>query len=197
MDPAGDEVPYLLHQNDELLSRVSDWYRRELRVDGFDVEFGGTAFSLALRGRSEEGPNIARAGQGLQQVLPVVVFLSGMAAGLLDFSFLTIEEPELHLHPAAHGAVADLAIEAANARQSNQVLIETHSENLVLRLRRRVAEGALRPSQLNLLWFDHSDPTGATVRQVGVQDDGSVDHWPSGVFAEDYAEVQGMIRARA
>lgn len=194
-EPSGAEVPYMLNADDELMYFVSRWYGEELELRGMSVESGGSAFSLALRARADEGPNLSRVGQGVQQVLPVVTYLIGMARNLVDVSFLTIEEPELHLHPAAHGAIADLVVAAANRKDSNQILIETHSENFILRLRRRVAEGLLRPEQLRLLWFEQTAKKGSVVRQIDVQEDGSVSSWPRGVFAEDLQEVQGIIRA--
>ncbi len=194
-EPSGAEVPYMLNADDELMYFVSRWYGEELEIKGMSVESSGSAFSLALRARADEGPNLSRVGQGAQQVLPVTTFLVGMARNLVDVSFLTIEEPELHLHPAAHGALADLVVAAANRRDSNQILIETHSENFLLRLRRRVAEGLLRPEQLRLLWFEQTAKEGSVVRQIDVREDGSVGSWPRGIFAEDLQEVQGIIRA--
>lgn len=194
-ESTGGEVPFMLNADDDLMDLVSRWYDDELDLPGVGIEASGSAFSLTLRGATDEGTNIAQAGQGVQQVLPVVTYLIGMARGIIDIGLIVIEEPELHLHPAAHGAVADLAVDLANRRPSSQVILETHSENLVLRLRRRIAEHELRPEQLSLLWFDHSEKAGSVVRRVDVQDDGTVSSWPRGVFAEDLAEVQGIVRA--
>lgn len=194
-DSTGGEAPYLLNADYTLQDRVANWYSNRLNLPGLTLESGGSAFSIVFRSPTDEGPNLARVGQGVQQVLPVATYLIGMAYGLLTPKFVTIEEPELHLHPAAHGALADLMIAAAIGNPSNQIMIETHSENLVLRLRRAVAEGTLKPEQIGILWFDHSSSKGTTVRPIEVATDGSVSSWPRGVFAEDLEEVQGIIRA--
>ncbi|AST69707.1 hypothetical protein BFG07_14100 [Kosakonia cowanii] len=62
-----------------------------------------------------------------------------------------IEQPELHIHPAACGIVADLYLKA---KDSNIMLIETHSKEFVLRIRRRVAEGILN-SDVNIVYIDY------------------------------------------
>ncbi len=74
-------------------------------------------------------------GFGLSQVLPVVIQSLVADSG----STLLIEQPELHLHPSAQATLADLLVDCVNRRKARFVL-ETHSEHMLLRLQRRVAE---------------------------------------------------------
>ena len=60
-------------------------------------------------------------------------------------SVLLLEQPELHLHPAVQSKIADLI--AACALSGRQIIVETHSEHLINRLRLLVAQGALDPQQ--------------------------------------------------
>jgi predicted ATPase len=86
-------------------------------------------------------PNLREVGFGVSQVLPVLIQAMLAPAG----STVLIEQPELHLHPAAQAELGDLFISAA--QQGTRFLIETHSEHLLYRLQRRIAEtslGALR-----------------------------------------------------
>ena len=53
------------------------------------------------------------------------------------FSLTIIEEPELHLHPSAHGDLAERFAESLKDK-NKRYLIETHSENFILRKSRRV-----------------------------------------------------------
>lgn len=61
-----------------------------------------------------------------------------------------IEQPELHMHPAACGVVADLYL---TAMRNNVVFVETHSKEFLLRIRRRIAEG-LNSEDFNIIYVD-------------------------------------------
>ncbi len=190
-DVTGAEAVHLLARDDDLLSAVAAWYEKHL---GARLGLAAEASSFGLWVTSGSTPvNLARAGQGYQQVLPVITYLCALIEGLLPLDLLVLEEPELHLHPAVHGGVADIAVAAATAPGSRQVLVETHSENLVLRVRRHVAAGALDPETVNILWFD-GNTDGATVREILIRRDGSVTAWPSGVFSEDLDEVRAIAQ---
>ncbi len=193
LDHIGSEAPYELNVSTQLAGRVANWYHDAFGV-ALDVSAEANAFSLSLRSDDGVGINLANAGQGLQQVLAVATTLLAANMGL-QRSMIVIEEPELHLHPAAHGALADLFVEAVNGDAHPQIIVETHSENFVLRLRRRVASGELDPESLNLLWVDESEGQ-SYVRRIEVLADGSVDSWPRGVFSEDLEEVRGILQAR-
>ena len=190
-DPEGGDVPYLLNESDALLDSVTEWYEQHL---GTRIEISSEAAAFCLvAAESGGGPhNLVRSGQGIQQVLPVVTHLSAMGLGL-GTRFIVIEEPELNLHPAAHGALADLAVEARREDPRAQVLLETHSENLVLRIRYRVAAGDLDPADVKLLWFQQ-DGGATTVQDIRINSDGSVSDWPTGVFSEDLAEARAIAR---
>lgn len=81
--------------------------------------------------------NLREVGSGVAQVLPVILQAMLAPAG----SLVIIEQPELHLHPSAQAELGDLFISAA--KQGVRFLIETHSEHLLYRLQRRIAETTL------------------------------------------------------
>jgi len=74
------------------------------------------------------------------------------------------------------------------------VLIETHSETFVLRIRRRIAEG-LPPEQVVLYWVD-DESIQTVLRRIGFGEDGSVEGWPEGWFSTASDEVRAIYRAR-
>jgi len=181
-----------LGQDRNLLEQVSSWFQHHLDGWGVSLDYAGGAYRCLLR-RGEISVNLADVGHGIQQVLPVVVqqlsHQTGSAASVLDL----VEQPELHLHAAAHAPLGDLFLETARQGQC-QVMVETHSENLLLRVRRRIAEG-LDPS-LVALYFVLEQPGGySTVRSIEILPDGSVEWWPKGVFAEGYEELKALNRA--
>jgi len=82
--------------------------------------------------------NLTDMGYGASQVLPVLI----QAVLAQPGDTLIVEQPELHLHPRAQVDLTDLFI--VMARQGTNFLIETHSEHLLLRLRRCIAETHLK-----------------------------------------------------
>lgn len=191
----GENAPYLLAEDHELLQRVAAWYRQHLDGWSLELEHSGPVFSCMMR-LGERESNLADTGEGFGQVLPVLIQqLQHRSTTSEHSAFDIVEHPELHLHPAAHAALADLYVDTV-VESGSRVLVETHSENFLLRLRRRVAEGRLSPDDLALYWVDEAaDASTSTVRQIEIGRDGSVAQWPSGVFSEGYDEVRALRRA--
>ncbi|AKF87022.1 hypothetical protein MFUL124B02_36420 [Myxococcus fulvus 124B02] len=136
-------------------------------------------------------------GAGISQVVPVVV------ASVYGRPPLFIaEQPELHVHPSMQTGLGDVLVDAATREQGRRaVVVETHSEHLILRLLRRIRETSsgelpqeapsLRPSDLSVLWVEATD-AGTTVRRLRVSEAGEfIDAWPRGFFDERFQEVYG------
>lgn len=187
-----------LRRGGTVLEAVSAWYRDKLGGWPLGVERQGETFSLVLRSPDEPTVmvNLADVGTGLSQVLPIVVqrlfeSITGKGHGLE-----IVEQPELHLHPGAHGDLADLYIEAAR-QGASRFLIETHSENFLLRVRRRVAEGALDPDLVRIYWIDDEQQPGSSrVVPIDVLRTGDVSYWPRRVFSEDFEELKAIRSAQ-
>jgi len=124
-------------------------------------------------------------GVGLSQIIPVLTSAFDRSQELCFF-----EQPELHLHPRMQGDLGDMFIEAAglsegaNMAESSlsrrQFIIETHSENLILRIQRRIREGAIPANKISILYVDYEGDSGSTIKEVRLADDGEfVDSWPS------------------
>ena len=91
---------------------------------------------------------------------------------------ILVEQPEVHLHPRLQSAVGDLFVDTVVSGRA-QLLVETHSEHLVLRLLRRIREHVLDPQDLAILYVDLDDSGAAFVRTLEVDGDGDlVDGWP-------------------
>jgi len=95
--------------------------------------------------------NVREVGYGTSQVLPVVAtsFLSQPE------SLVIVEQPELHLHPRAQASLANVFVEVihdllddpqdktSQKYRNVRFLLETHSEHMLTRLRRCIAETAI------------------------------------------------------
>jgi predicted ATPase len=140
--------------------------------------------------------NLTDVGTGVAQVLPILVQRAIDIVKPPERPILEIvEQPELHLHPAAHGGLADIYISAAR-RSRTRFIVETHSETFLLRVRRRVAEGVVDPSILAVYFLENSKGI-ATVRPINIEADGGIDYWPTGIFSEDYEEARAITKAQA
>lgn len=132
-------------------------------------------------------------GSGFSYLFPILV-------ALWDSPWSIIEQPELHLHPAAQCDVADVFVAAKN--MGHAALIESHSENLVLRILRRIretTEGRVKekvlrvtPDEVAVLYFDPQSDGTTKVKQLRISRDGDfIDRWPAGFFEERSRELFG------
>lgn len=181
-----------LGQNRDLQALVSDWFQQHLDGWSLSLDYAGSAYHCLLRRRGIS-VNLADVGHGVQQVLPVLVQQLSHQTGSDDTLLDLVEQPELHLHAAAHAPLGDLFLNTALQRKT-KVLVETHSENLLLRVRRRIAEG-LNPELVALYFVLEHPDGGSSVKLIKILSDGSVDWWPEGVFAEGYEELKALNRA--
>jgi AAA ATPase domain len=138
-------------------------------------------------------------GVGISQLVPVVVGALRQRAGIL-----AIEQPELHIHPAIQVGIGDLFIRAVRTDPdrlfaSKSLLIETHSEHIMLRLLRRIRErtendlppgvDGLGLEDLSVIYVESTDE-GVHFRALAVDKDGEFrDQWPHGFFEERAGEL--------
>ena len=138
-------------------------------------------------------------GVGVSQVVPVVVGALAKTAENKFPSILSIEQPELHIHPAVQCALGDLFIREKS--DSRVFLLETHSEHLILRFLRRISETtdnelkdqslALRPDELGVIYVNTAN-NELTLTELPVDNDGEfTTRWPEGFFEERATELFG------
>ena len=122
-------------------------------------------------------------GFGVSQVLPVITLLQYVPEG----STVILEQPEIHLHPLAQAGLADVIINAATHRRV-QVIVESHSEHLLLRLQRRIAEEVIPASDVNLYFCDA--PAGiSTLTPLQLDMFGNVANWPDKFMGDAFGET--------
>jgi len=135
---------------------------------------------------------LTQVGSGVAQALPVVVMCLAAQPGAM----LLIELPELHLHPAVQTRLGDLFL--AMALSGRQVIVETHSEYLINRLRRRIA-AATGDSLVPLvqIYFAEKKDGASTFRPLVVDRYGAIESWPDGFFDESQIEIEQILLAGA
>ena len=190
--PDGWNTPLDLAANDELRESVRNWYRGAFGVT-IDMAAQGIYSELVVGAPARDANvRLTQSGRGLLHVLPVVVMaLTAKAAGPgVD----VVEHPEAELHPAAHAHVAELLL-ANLAGRRRPLVVETHSEMVLLRARRWVAEGRLPADEVVIYWVQAEPGSGSVLRKIRIDEKGQLDHWPDGVFIEDYEEIMAIRRA--
>jgi len=184
-----------LYNDGKLLSRVNDWYK--INFDGWGIDINANSKPDYKVELTRENPkfsvNIKDVGEGMSQALPLVVsaFMNS------NEEMLTIiEQPELHLHPAAHGSLAELfATSALNSK--NHYLIETHSQNFILRLRRLIAEKKFKTDNMVIYTVNYDELTNTSnLEKVIVTENGEVENWPENIFNESLDEVIQIRKAQ-
>ncbi len=111
-------------------------------------------------------------GFGVSQVLPVIVALLVAQPGQLVY----IEQPEIHLHPRAQIALAEIFADAAN--RGVRVVVETHSELFLLGIQALVAEDKLDSQSVKLHWFTRNPDGSSKVTSAELDETGAFGDWP-------------------
>ena len=107
--------------------------------------------------------SLSDVGFGVSQVLPVIAMLMDAVPG----STVLLEQPELHLHPNAQAALADLLLDVVEKRNL-QLIVESHSEHIVRRLQRRLAEASqtIATAENVKMYYCQPGNGGSTIEQV-------------------------------
>ena len=129
--------------------------------------------------------SIADVGFGVSQVLPVLVALIVAQPGQLVY----LDEPELHLHPRAQVALAQVLADAA--KRGVRVVAETHSSLLLLAVQTLVAEGKLSPELVRLHWFTRGENGATKIDTADLDEAGAYGDWP-----EDFDDVDLKTQSR-
>jgi predicted ATPase len=210
---SGEFTAEVLHSSSRRLrEELNRWlvaleipYEIQLKSYGDDVS-GDLVLMVLKERRSKVLVSPADVGFGVGQLLPILV--EGIA---YPGSIICVEQPEIHLHPRLQGHLADFFVETcmqgqvdhsersrrsrrvggvARREQRNQWIVETHSEALMLRLRRRIREGTLDPNMVSVLYVAPGVSGGSVVKPIKLNHDGDFeDEWPGGFFEERFDDL--------
>ncbi len=184
-DPEGNYVPMYLanlysqytKQWNTLKSALEDYGRDSGLFDGISVRLLGSKegdpFQIYIRktGRRAKGPwrNLIDVGYGVSQALPVVTEL------LRDDppSIALLQQPEVHLHPSAQAALGSLLCKIAGEKR--QLVVETHSDHLMDRVRMDVRDGktVLKPHEISMLYFERGD-LDVHIHSIRIDEQGNI-----------------------
>lgn len=185
-----DVIFYGFLNNKERSNKLSYWMKKMELAETIQLEQITEGIYTLLVGDPNLDIKITLAdiGFGASQVLPIIV--EGFYAR--ENSLLLIEQPEIHLHPKLQSALCDLLIDIV--KENKQVIVETHSEHLILRLQRRIAENVISHKDVSLLYFETSK-NGTIITDIELDENGLLTRWPKGFFEEDVEESMLFLKA--
>lgn len=192
--------------SDEKLQKLN---AGKLSLEDLSSESASVVFKNVQNGSVSPAKDI---GVGISQLTPVIV-------NAIESKSFSVEQPELHIHPRMQTVLGDLfvfeglfgAAEGAGevtvttrdiegqtqehhfnrkkAQDESFILVETHSEHLILRLLKRLREGVLKPEDLAIYYFEN-DKGKAISNRICVDSDGEfTTPWPEGFFEERLEEL--------
>jgi AAA15 family ATPase/GTPase len=141
-------------------------------IDATQIELLVNRFLHGKKSGKEDMVSIADVGFGVSQALPVVVALHVANPGQL----LYLEQPEIHLHPRAQSAMAEVLADAA--MQGVRLVVETHSSLLLRGVQTLVAEGKLSPEIVKLHWFTVGEDGSTDINSADLDETGAFGDWP-------------------
>ncbi|UWX55108.1 AAA family ATPase [Maribacter litopenaei] len=184
----GENLAEILKQNNSVKKKVNNW----LSNFGFEVNVDKLQDVIHHLKVNQSGLklDITDVGFGISQILPVIVqgFLSRSK------SLTLIEQPEIHLHPKMQAELADLFIDMVknDSQPDRALLIETHSEYLLRRLRRRISEGKISNRDV-AIYFIKKEKKKSTIDEVDVSESGAFD-WPSEFYDDELDDTIAFIK---
>jgi predicted ATPase len=172
---------------------VASWLKNLGLIHSFSVKHlapGSNIFEVRVK-KSATSPEvlITDVGFGVSQILPVLVLCFYAPEG----ATIILEQPEIHLHPAVQAGLADVLLDAVEKR-AIQVILESHSEHLLRRFQRRVAESVVQNDTI-ALYFCDQDAQGSRLTPLQLDVLGTISNWPKDFFGDEMGELSKMAKA--
>jgi predicted ATPase len=144
-----------------------------------------------LRVKPVAGPdaNLMDVGYGVSQALPIVVDSIRAPNGAV----VLVQQPEVHLHPRAQAALGTFFCEMAS-KNRKRFVIETHSDHLLDRIRIEVANGLIKPEDINIAFLDR-DGINVSIHQLSVDKQGNVVNAPNS-YRQFFLEEEEKLMLR-
>ena len=197
---ADDNTRYIIQENRSLkvdgektlLEVLNEWVCDRLRLaNRIDtIKDANKFYRTQLQNDQNLKVDLCHMGFGVSQVLPILV--QGLI--LPNNSIFIVEDPCVHMHPSIQAMMMDFLLDVAN-RGGRKVLVETHSDHIITRLRRRVAEGY--DAQMVNLRFVSPSNEGSTYKKIDVTSQGAfAERLPEGFLDTQDDDFRAILRSR-
>ena len=153
--------------------------------------------------------NLADVGFGISQVLPILTECINFSLRDIPLKskdrpiyffyeedeevnrLLISEQPEIHLNPRIQAELGDFFIQLC---ESNRViLIETHSEHIISRIQRRVADRTLNSEDV-IMYYISKNNNKSKINEISISNSGQFSYWPEGFFQDDFEDAIEILK---
>ena len=189
------DLLYINRKNINLLTKISD----EIRKLGFDVneikiESEDNTYRIKIIS-SKSATDLIDCGKGIKRIISILSQIYCNKEKEEKFlaprpAIVCIEEPEANIHPKIQSELGSMLSNSIQQNIAKQILIETHSENLTLRLLKLIREKKLNPEDvaINCLYIDKNQIVRS--KHINILENGDIlDEWPDGFFEESLDEI--------
>jgi len=186
-----DEIEFTLSKT-SLLEAVNHWICKIFKFGKkIHTRKKGDSYSIYLVNQYDVETTIKHVGFGISQVLPIIV------QGLLlkSGATLILEQPEIHLHPKVQSLLFDFL--QSLILQGKNVIIETHSDHFITRMRRRIAEDEFSnlKDKINLTFIEQG-AHDLLFRTIDLDDFGTLNYFPKDFIERPDIELNAIIKAQ-
>ena len=174
--------------NPTIKKEANVWLKKLEIPYNVNIQSSGNYYEIVFKPNKSK-INIAQThiGLGYPLVLPLIV-----QSLISRNKIIVVEEPEVHLHPKIEADLAELIV-YSSINYNNQFLIETHSEEFLLRILKNVRDKKIKPDDISINYITNDrlkgKIDGSIVNKVLVKSDGSYKTpWKDDLFAERIKE---------
>ncbi len=193
----GELAPQALVADPLLLERVANWYSRDAIGRSLRLEPVGREeyhVLMDVLDSAARGISLADAGDGMAQVLPVLV-ATALAESAGEGAIQAIEDPGAHLHGDARRELAEHFCQTAKRPGAPRLVLETHSRTFVLGVQLAIADGTLPREAVLAYWVEQESDGHSVAHRVEFDRHGAPRSAVlKDVLAEDRAITRELLR---
>ena len=169
-------------------------------ADGFSTKYDNESDSIIGNISPtgiEKTIKMKELGVGFSQLAPIILLCLSSKPG----TSILLEQPELHLHPQVQQKFADFIIEMTT-KNKLQIILETHSDHILNRIRRRIAQAKLENNDPTLfnncsILFAERENGNTNFRKATLSESGTYDFtdYPKGFFDQGAEDAFFILKA--
>ncbi len=177
--PSAENLGELL-ANPEINKATNKWFEKLEIPYKVDIQKSGNYYEIIfLPKNSKIKISSMHVGLGYPLILPFIV-----QCIIARNKIILIEEPEVHLHPKIEADLADLIVESSLLR-NNQFIIETHSEDFLLRILKSIRKEKIKPEHVSVNYITPNEKNGSKINKITINKFGQyTTPWHDNLFAE-------------